>query len=206
MKGVGGCLEPGVGCLQVSLVGGVFDSKAVASGGELVSLIEDRPRPFEGLVEGGLLCGDLFVGAFEAVACGVAVEASRLGEFGGGDLTLMSGVVHVLFRCRDRLIVGCTLRCEPFELLVEPCDLLRHVDTGGLVLGDRRAGIDDAAPSGRLEVVEPVRDLTTRHQHRCRRDGGGEFAAGGDRGQIAAVDGQDAFAARRPLRQGRGCR
>ena len=110
-------------------------------------MIEDRSGPFDGLVEGGLLFDDPFVGAFEVVACGVAVEASRLEEFGGGDLTLMAGFVDLLFRFRDRLIVGRALRCELFELLVEPCDLLRHADTGGLVLGDRRAGIDDVAPA-----------------------------------------------------------
>ena len=58
VEGAGRCLEPGVGCLQVSPVGGLFDSKAVAFGGELVSLIEDRSGPFDGLVEGGLLFGD----------------------------------------------------------------------------------------------------------------------------------------------------
>jgi len=121
------------------------------------------------------------------------VQASGSAEFVGGDLTLMSGVVHILLRCRDRLVMGSTPWRELFESAFECGDPIRQVVVDGFVFGDRRAGIDDSLSSCRVEHVEPVRDFASWGQHRCGWDGGGEFSAGGDGGQVAAVGGEDAL-------------
>ncbi len=62
-----------------------------------------------------MLFDGVFVGAFEVVASGVAVEAAGSTEFGGGDLTLMSGVGQILLGDRDRLIVRNTTLRELVE-------------------------------------------------------------------------------------------
>ncbi len=93
----------------------------------------------------------------------------------------------------DCTVVWCAVWFEFCELSGELVDAVFDLGVSPLLRIDDCSGVDDCTVGVSLEVVEPVRDRTTRWLCRCGRDVGGEFVSDAGGGKIGAVGGEDVF-------------
>ena len=102
---------------------------------------------------------------------------------------LSIGGAHRGLRCGDRFEMWRALGGEVRELSIESVDARVDSRVRFVVLPDRFIGGHKVLAGLGVELVEPVRDLTSRPECGCRWDCDGEGSFGGECGLVGAVGG-----------------